>query len=70
MAMTQEDHEEHEQHKPFAWNGAELQALLLGLALIVVWVLATVLFGFAGLITVAVAFVAVLFAVLVMISRG
>jgi hypothetical protein len=63
-------------HAPKKSSGAlrptsdELKTFGLVGAVAGIWIAATVLFGFAGLITGALAMVAVMFVVLVIISRG
>lgn len=52
------------------WNLDELKALGLALALLVLWIAATALLGFAGLITVALLLVLSSFVAIVFISRG
>lgn len=54
----------------FGWNINELKALGIALALLVVWIGAAALFGFAGLITVALLLVLTSFVLIVTISRG
>lgn len=54
----------------FGWNINELKALGIALALLVVWIGAAALFGFAGLITVALLMVLTSFVLIVTISRG
>lgn len=52
------------------WNMDELRALGLALAALLVWIGATALFGFGGLIIVALIFVATVMAAIVLVSRG
>lgn len=59
-----------ETHDKGPGAGAERLAFLLAAAIIVIGAGATVLFGFAGLITFALLAVVIAFAVLVQISRG
>lgn len=51
-------------------NKDELQFILLALVIVALWVGATVLFGYAGLIIGALTMVASLYTLLVVISRG
>lgn len=62
--------DDDELHRPLHWRREELQALGLLVAVLAVLVLATVAFGFAGLITVMLTLVATAFALLVWISFG
>jgi len=62
--------DENEEHQPLHWRSEELQTLGLLVALLVVLVLSTVAFGFAGLITVMLALVLAAFVLLVWISLG
>lgn len=60
------DHPTHTQR----WTGAEFQALLIALLALITWGGSFALFGFAGLITPALALVALVATLLVWISRG
>lgn len=57
-------------HDSTGWSSNEKIGLLLGLVLVLLWVLATVLFGFAGLILVGVLLTFVVLGVIVVGSRG
>lgn len=54
----------------FSVSKDELGAIVLALAIIVLWAGATVLFGYPGLIVGALIIVATMYAVLITISRG
>ncbi len=52
------------------WNMDELKALGLALAALLVWIGATALFGFGGLIIIALILVATVLAAIVVVSQG
>ena len=69
--MTDDNHDsDHSIHRPFSWSGDELKGLAIGVGALVVWALAIMLFGFAGVIVPALLLVVVVFVLLVIVSRG
>lgn len=62
--------DEHEEHKPFRWRSDELLALAVPLVVLAVAVVATLAFGFAGLIATFLVLVLVAFVMLTLLSRG
>ena len=68
--MTNDSPENKPSNHSLKWSSKEFAALALALSVVLLWIGATVAFGYAGLISGALILVAASYCTLVLISRG